>query len=48
LSAVPSSTLPLICQPTGDVEMVPVGAAAPQASGSSAPKQKPLFFLFFF
>jgi hypothetical protein len=36
-----SSTLPPIHQPTVDIEMAPVGAAAPQASGSSAPKRKP-------
>jgi hypothetical protein len=40
-SAVPSSMLPLIHQPTVDIEMVPVGAAVPQASRSSAPKWKP-------
>jgi hypothetical protein len=38
---VPSSTLPLICQPNVDIEMAPVGAVAPLASGSSAHKWKP-------
>jgi hypothetical protein len=41
LLAVLSSMLPPICQPTVDVKMAPVGAAAPRASRSSAPKQKP-------
>jgi hypothetical protein len=40
-SVVLSSTLPPIHQPTVDIEMVPIGAAAPRASRSSAPKQKP-------
>jgi hypothetical protein len=41
LLAVLSSTLPPIHQPTADVEMAPVGVAAPQVSGSSASRQKP-------
>jgi hypothetical protein len=41
LLVVPSSTLPLICQPTVDIKMAPVGAAAPQASRSSVPGRKP-------
>jgi hypothetical protein len=41
LLVVLSSMLPPICQPTVDIEMAPIGAAAPRASRSSAPQQKP-------